>query len=126
MDQRGHLRRVHLPIGIYFNYNVGALLDRVTHAGEERAADALVLVVHQRDHARIAAAAGECHGGTVGATVVHHNDQFDLGADRCNDRQDRGCRPVRWDDDAIHRNNRLHGTKPLMARAPAGTLAGAP
>ena len=89
MDQRRHLRRIHLAVGIDLDDDVGAALDRVAHAGEEGAADALVGVVHQRDHARIAAAVGDHDAGALRAAVIDDHDQVDLRTDGRDHRQDR-------------------------------------
>ena len=88
MDQRRHLRRVHLPVGIDLDDDVGAAPDGVAHAGEERAADALVEAVHQRHHARVAASVRDLNAGALRAAVIDHHDQVDLGADGRDHRQD--------------------------------------
>ena len=102
MDQRRHLRGIHLTIGIDLDDYLGAALDGVTHAGEERCTNALVKTVHNDDHPGIATSVANHDAGPFRATVVDDNDQPDFGADRLYDRQDGGCRVKRWNDDTIH------------------------
>jgi hypothetical protein len=63
--------------------------------------------VHQRDNARIGTTVRNHERRALGAAVIDDDNHLYFETDRRDDRQDRSCRAVRRDDDAIHRWNPL-------------------